>query len=179
MFQPLSKQKEATIYQYQLVRKINLSSNAIRYHYGSGAVLAIALIIVSPLTGFLGLLCGVAFIPFLHFAIARLILIRTTHEFRSRRWRWKLQLPLAGYFPLLPIELSTFTRLQLHTFWLGSCCIAILYPWLSVPLLSGIGLVHLWLISPTLIIALLLHKERKDGVLKLPFEESCFLYYHR
>ncbi|SDS80731.1 hypothetical protein SAMN05444162_2329 [Paenibacillaceae bacterium GAS479] len=180
MFQPLSEQKEATIYQYRLVRKIPFTAGFIRYYYSSGVLLVISLLIADPLPAVISLVTGVFLIPLLHAAIIRMALLRRRSlESTSRRWQWRRSLPLPGYMPVLPIELSVFQRLQLHTLWIGICSIAALYPWTDITLLTGYLMIHLWLQAPLVYALIRLHNEKRDGVLKLPFEEPFFSYYHR
>lgn len=180
MFQPLSEQKEATIYQYRLVRKIPFSTSFSRYYFGSGLVLALALIIADPWPAALSLVTGVILFPLLHAAIIRMALLRRRSlESTSRRWHWRKNWPLPGYMPILPMELSVFQRLQLHTLWIGTCLVAALYPWLDTTMLIGYLIIHLWLQAPLLYAVIRLHNEKRDGVLKLPFDEPYFSYYHR
>lgn len=179
MFQPLSEQKEATIYQYRLVRKLYFSPALVRYHWAVGLLLAASLLVLSPISSLAGLTAGLLFIPLLHFTLIRLIGLRSHHEFKSRKWSWRFVFPLAGYLPELPVELAAFTRLQIHLLWTGLCCIMLFYPWLQPETLSSLLLVHFWLLAPHLTAVLFLLKERRDGVVKLPLEESYYLYYHR
>ncbi|PLT47909.1 hypothetical protein B8V81_0041 [Paenibacillus pasadenensis] len=180
MFQPLSEQKEATIYQYKLVRKLAFEQGFQRFYYISGATLALALLIADPWPSLLGLMTGFMLIPAMHAAIIRMALLRRhSLESTSRRWQWRWKLPFPGYMPVLPMELSVFQRLQLHKLWIGACAIGAFYPWLSPWLLSAYLLLHLWLLAPLVYAIVRLHKENRDGVIKLPFEEPFFSYYHR
>ncbi|QJC50162.1 hypothetical protein HGI30_00070 [Paenibacillus albicereus] len=180
MFQPLSEQKEATIYQYKLVRKLAFEPGFQRFYIVSGATLALALLLVDLWPALVGLATGSILVPFLHAVIIRMALLRRRSlESTSRRWQWRWKFPFPGYMPALPMELSVFQRLQLHKLWIGACVIGAFYPWLPQWLLAAYLLLHLWLLAPLLYAILRLHKEKRDGVIKLPFEEPFFSYYHR
>ncbi|WP_020620801.1 hypothetical protein [Paenibacillus daejeonensis] len=168
--------QNATIYHYQLVRKIPIHQESM-LSYG-----IIALLLLGFQFAFYGQMgaihwaLGLPAIALMQWVILRLTMYRVD-EGDDRRWGWRFRLPWTGYLPTQMVELAQFRRLHRHLIWLGICTIALLYPWVPESLLLSFICWHAWLLAPRLLILRMLRKAKRNGVLRL--EDHEVLYYHR
>ncbi|MFS0725102.1 transposase [Paenibacillus sp. 1P07SE] len=166
----------ATVYHYQLVRKIPVHQESL-ISYG-----IISLLLLGFQYAFYGQegvmhwALGLPAVAWIQWLILRLTMYRVD-EGDDRRWGWRFRLPWSGYLPIQMVELAQFRRLHRHLIWLGLCTIAIAYPWAPESLLLSLICWHVWLLAPRLVILRKLRKARRDGVLRL--NEQEVLFYHR
>lgn len=175
MHQPLSDQKNATIYQYQLVKRKTIRSELIQSHLLIAAILLAFQILMYQMDGLFSWLFGFVVIQVMHIAIILLTFIRVD-EAAERKWIWRITPPWIGFKPANDIKLSLFRRVHRHLFWIGLCFIAILYPWIKESLMISIISWHLWLLIPRLLLSYSFRKVQKDGLLRL--EARGASYYH-
>lgn len=172
----LREQKKATIYQYQLIRKIMIRKEHLWSHLSIILILMCFQLLMYRLEGVIALGIGIICTQIIHFFIIRLTLLRVD-EPDSRRWGWRFSPPWIGYIPIAHIELALFRRLHRHLLWLGLCAIGIIYPWANEAQMISLISWHIWFLAPRLIILRQLRKVRRDGVIRIQSREIT--YYHR
>ncbi|NIK80055.1 hypothetical protein FHS15_005239 [Paenibacillus castaneae] len=176
MHKPLSDQKNATIYQYQLVRRKNIRPELVQSHMLIAAIFLAFQMLMFQIDGLFSWLFGFAVIQIIHIIIIFLTFIRVD-EAADRKWVWRITPPWIGFKPANDIKLSLFRRVHRHLFWIGLCAAALLYPWIKESLLLSIISWHLWLLIPRLMLSFTFRKEQKDGILRL--ESRGASYYRR
>ncbi|WP_424768589.1 transposase [Paenibacillus sp. sgz302251] len=176
MRQPLSDQQNATIYQYQLVKRKIIRSELIQSHLLTLAILLAFLMLVYKMDGLFAWLFGFVVVQVIHISIILLTFIRVD-EAADRKWTWGISPPWVGFKPANDIKFILFRRVHRHLFWIGLCAIALLYPWIKESLLISIVGWHLWFIIPRLLLSFSFRKQQKDGILRLQAREAS--YYRR
>lgn len=176
MKQSLSEQKNATIYQYQLIKKVVVKSELILSHLLIAGIFLGFQMLVYGMNGLFAWLFGFAAIQALHLIIILITFISVT-EAAERKWIWRINPPWIGFKPANDITLLIFRRVHRHLFWLGLCVIGVLYPWIKPSLMLSLVSWHAWLLIPRMFLSLSFRKQRKDGVLRLQSKEASF--YHR
>jgi hypothetical protein len=176
MKQSLSDQKNATIYQYQLIKRVLIKPELVISHSIIALIFLGAQYLVYDMGGIFSWLFGFAAIQLLHLIIILLTFISVT-EATDRQWSWRISPPWIGFKPINDITLLIFRRVHRHLFWLGICVISALYPWINSSLFISLVCWHFWVIIPRLMISVAFRKQRKDGVLRLQMREAS--YYHR
>ncbi|BBH23375.1 hypothetical protein Back11_47200 [Paenibacillus baekrokdamisoli] len=172
----LAEQEKATIYQYQLIRKISIRKEFIWSHQFIILILTLFQLAMYRLEGAIATGIGIFSIQIVHFVIIRLTLVRVD-EPDSRRWGWRFSPPWIGYIPVAHIELALYRRLHRHLFWLGICAIGIFYPWANEAQMISLISWHIWFLAPRLVILRKLRKVKRDGVIRIQSREIS--YYHR
>ncbi|WP_308636997.1 transposase [Paenibacillus silvisoli] len=172
----LADQEKATIYQYQLIKKVFVRDELRRSHLSILAILSIFLMLMYRMDGLKALGIGILSSLFIQFVITRLTLIRVD-EPDDRRWGWRLLAPWFGYIPTAHIELGLYRRLHRHLLWLGLCAIGVFYPWANEATMISLIMCHIWILAPRLVIMRKLRKMQKSGVLRIAGSEVS--YYHR
>ena len=176
MKQKLSDQQNATIYQYQLVKKVVVKSELILSHLIIAAIFLGFQTLIYGMDGLFSWLFGFAAIQLLHLIIIVITFISVT-EAAERKWIWRVNPPWIGFKPANDISLPVFRRVHRHLFWLGLCIVAVLYPWVKPSLMISLISWHVWVIIPRLLLSFAFRKQRKDGILRLQTKEAFF--YHR
>lgn len=176
MKQPLSEQKNATIYQYQLIKKKVIKSELIYSHIIIVAILLAFQLLAYGRDGLFAWLFGFAAIQIVHILILLLTFIRV-EEAADRQWIWRINPPWIGFKPANDISLLIFRRVHRHLFWIGLCLIAVFYPWVKASMMISLISWHIWLLAPRFLISFTFRRQRKDGVLRLLSKEAS--YYHR
>jgi len=168
--------RDATIYQYKLVRKIPLRPEA-KYSYLTTG--AIGMIAISAIYGWIGLLYAVAglLLMFAVHAVVLRITLRRVDETAERRWGIRFDLPWFGPLPVMDTLLSLFRRLHYHLLLVGCCFAGLCYPWSSSALLVSLIFWHIWLLAPRFNLLLRIRRESGEGVIRLASTEVS--YYHR
>ncbi|WP_168123384.1 transposase [Paenibacillus sp. HB172176] len=174
--QSLQEQKNATIYQYQLIRRTIINLELIYSYLFIAAIFLGFQLLVYGMNGLFSWLISFAIVQVLHIVIMLLTFIKV-EEAAERKWVWRITPPWIGFKPANDITLFVFRRVHRQMFWLGLCVIGLLYPWISSSLMISIICWHLWLLSPRMLLSFIYRKARKDGVLRLELNEAS--YYHR
>jgi len=176
MRQSLQEQKNATVYQYRLIRKMNIHPKLLLSYKTIPFIFLAAGIIVYGWNGVLYGLVGLPITVLLRFVLNRLTLLRVDN-YQRQRWGWSISIPFMGYVPLIEVPLGLFRRTEMVMFWIGLCLIGMLLPWIGPAGFFGLAAWHIWLAIPTLTIVTALRRQKHDGVVKL--ETECIQYYHR
>lgn len=172
----LVEQEKATIYQYQLIRKIQIRKEIIWSHQFIILILTLFQLVMYTVDGVLATVIGIICTQIIHFIIIRLTLFRVD-EPDNRRWGWRFSPPWIGYIPVAHIELALYRRLHRHLLWLGLCAIGVFYPWANESQMISLISWHIWFLAPRLVILRQLRKVKKDGVIRIQAKEIS--YYHR
>ncbi|GGD99307.1 transposase [Paenibacillus nasutitermitis] len=172
----LAEQEKATIYQYQLIRKIMIRSELMWSYLSIAFIISIFQLVLYQKDGALAIVLGIVATLLIQFIIIRLTLVRVD-EPDNRRWGWRILLPWVGYIPIAHIELALFRRLHRHMLWLGLCAIGVAYPWANEAQMISMICWHLWMLAPRMILLHSLRKSRRDGVLRI--QATDVSYYHR
>ncbi|CAM4518160.1 hypothetical protein FHS16_006151 [Paenibacillus endophyticus] len=176
MHQKLSEQKNATIYQYQLVKRTIIRTELIQSHILIAAIFLAFQVLMYQMDGLFSWLFGFAVVQIIHIAII-LVTFIGVDEAADRKWIWRIAPPWIGFKPANDIKLLLFRRVHRHMFWIGLCTVALLYPWVKESLMISIVSWHLWLLIPRLLLSFSFRKEQNDGVLRLESKEAS--YYRR
>ncbi|MWC31151.1 transposase [Paenibacillus sp. MMS18-CY102] len=176
MRQTLQEQHNATVYQYRLIRKLNIPPKLLKAYKLAPYFLVAALIVLFKFSGLLYALIGLPVVIVIRYIINRLTLIRVD-EWQRRRFGWSYSPPFIGYMPTSEIQLGIYRKTERHACWIGLCIYIALIPWINTSGSIGLIVWHLWTCCPSQITLLLLRKQNSDGVLKLDSSELC--YYHR
>lgn len=168
--------RDATYYQYKLVRKIALRPES-KYSYMTTALVGTAaIVVVYGLLSFLVVAVSLALMLGMH-AIVLKLTVRRVDEPWEKRFAFRLDWPWIGPLPVTDTNLGLFRRLHFHLFLVGCCLSAVSYPWSGSSWIVALLFWHLWLLSPRLRLLWRMRKERKDGVIRLDSKEVS--YYHR
>ncbi|MFD0591075.1 transposase [Paenibacillus sp. GCM10027627] len=176
MKQPLSAQQNATIYQYQLIKRTVIKSELIYSHLMIVAILLAFQLLYYGTDGLFSWLFGFAAIQIVHVLVLLLTFIRVD-EAADRKWIWRINPPWIGFKPANDISLTVFRRVHRHLFWIGLCAVSVLYPWVKPSMMISLISWHVWLLAPRLLLSFTFRRQRKDGVLRLQWKEAS--YYHR
>lgn len=168
--------EQATVYHYQLVRKIPMHKETIAGYLSIALIFGLFQGSMYGTEGVLAWMLGLLGIQLVHFIIIRLTMIRVDEQ-DDRRWSWRVAAPWIGYVPVQMVEHALFRRLHRHLLWFGLCVITVVYPWVTEPYMISFICWHLWTIAPRMAILRKLRKNRRDGVLKL--ESADVSFYHR
>jgi len=172
----LAEQEKATIYQYQLIRKIVIRKELIWSYLSIAFIISAFQLVLYQKDGAIAIALGIIATLLIQFIIIRLTLIRVD-EPDNRRWGWRILLPWVGYIPIAHIELALFRRLHRHMLWLGLCAIGVAYPWANEAQMISLICWHLWMLVPRVLLLRSLRKCRRDGVLRI--QATDVSYYHR
>ncbi|MFB9324390.1 transposase [Paenibacillus aurantiacus] len=172
----LAEQVKATIYQYQLIRRINIHKEYVWSYFVIAFLLILFQLTMYRVDGAIAIGIGVVFTQIIHFFIIRLTLVRVD-EPNYRRWGLRFSKPWFGYIPTAFIELSLYRKVHRHLLWLGLCAIGVAYPWANEAQMISLISWHLWFLAPRLLVLRPLRKCRPDGVLK--FQPTEVSFYHR
>ncbi|MBD2872858.1 transposase [Paenibacillus arenilitoris] len=172
MRQPLASQPNATIYQYQLVKRISIRMELIYSYFLIAGILLAFQMLAYHMDGLFSWLIGFAIVQVVHLSILLLTFIRVD-EAADRKWVWRVTPPWIGFKPANDIKLLLFRRVHRHLFWIGLCAIALLYPWIKESLMISVVSWHLWLLIPKLLLSFTFRKQ-KEGLLRLQAWEASF-----
>ncbi len=166
----------ATIYHYQLVRRIPIHRELIASYLSIALIFGLFQGLMYGTAGILAWMLGILAVYIIHFIIIRLTLIRVD-EPDDRRWSWRIRAPWIGYVPVQMVEHGLLRRLHRHLLWFGLCVIAVIYPWVNEATMISLICWHFWTLAPRIVILRKVRKDRRDGVLK--FEPTDVSFYHR
>lgn len=167
--------EKATIYHYQLIRRIPIPREVRISHLLIAALFGVFQGGMYGTTGILSWMISLIGVELVHFVIIRLTLIRVD-EPEFRRFRWSLDAPWIGYVPVQHTEHGLFRRLHRHLLWFGLCVIAVAYPWVHESFMISLICWHLWTLAPRSVVLRKIRGLRRDGVMKLQ-STDCSVYY--
>ncbi|QJD85801.1 transposase [Cohnella herbarum] len=171
-----SEMREATFYNYKLIRKIALRPES-KYSYMSTALLVLtALYFIYGWIGLVYSAVGVILMLIVHAIVLR-ITIRRVDELSEKKWTFRRDWPWIGPLPIMDTQLNLFRRLHFHLILVGSCVAGIFYPWAHSSLVIAMVYWHFWLLTPRLRLLVSLWRESGDGVVRLESKEVS--YYHQ
>ncbi|MFC3788800.1 transposase [Paenibacillus sp. GCM10012307] len=168
--------ENATVYHYQLIKKIQVQNESVISYGIIVSGLGIFQIIMYSYQGLFYWLASALAIYWLHWVIIKLTMIRVD-EPEDRRWGWRYKTPWIGYLPIVMVEHQLFRKLHRHLLWIGLCAIALIYPWMGESAMISLISWHLWALAPRLIVLNKLRRSRKDGLIFL--EDTSVNFYHR
>lgn len=175
MIEPQTK-REATFYNYTLVRKISLRPES-KISYMSTALLIVAVLyFIDGWRGFIYSVLGVVLMLLVHALVLRITLRRVDKQ-SEKRWTFRRDWPWIGPLPIMDTQLSLFRRLHFHLFLVGCCVAGLFYPWAPSSLVISLVYWHIWLLTPRIRLLVALRRERRDGVVRLDSKEVSF--YHQ
>uniref|UniRef100_UPI00334269D0 hypothetical protein n=1 Tax=Castellaniella defragrans TaxID=75697 RepID=UPI00334269D0 len=169
----LSDQEQATIYQYKLTKRITITRELIQSHFLMLIIFTVFLAWLYQLEGLFGWLAGFIIVQLLHLLVLLMTFIRMD-EATDRKWIWRINPPWIGFKPANDINITLFRRVHRHLFWIGLLLIAIMYPWVPIPLTISMFFWHIWLIVPRLLLTFFFRKQPKHGVIRLQSFEASY-----
>ncbi|NHN35105.1 hypothetical protein G9U52_35850 [Paenibacillus sp. S3N08] len=163
--------KEASLYQYRLLKRIHYNSIILLVYWG---VLAMAVIWNLFQYHPYSLLFALASIPLLHTLLTYLYV--TLKEKRSlAHWSFQFRLPWLGLTPTNHIALDRFMKAQMQVLWITIMISGCFYPWLPLDIILNLLIVHVWVFLPRLFLFFCFRKHTKTGYLKLNEKDaSCY-----
>ncbi len=172
----LQSKREATFYNYTLVRKIALRPES-KYSYMSTALLLVTVLYF--IDGWYGLIYSIigAVLMLLVHALVLRITLRRVDELSEKKWTFRRDWPWIGPLPIMDTQLALFRRLHFHLFLVGCCVSGLFYPWAPSSLVISLVYWHIWLLTPRVRLLLTLRRERRDGIVRLEAKEVSF--YHQ
>lgn len=168
--------REATFYNYKLIRKIYLRPESKYSYIASALLLLTVLYLINRWIGLLYAFMGLALMLIVHAIVLR-ITVRRVDQLSEKRWAFRRDFPWLGPLPILDTQLSLFRWLHFHLALVGCCVSALFYPWAPSSLVVAMTYWHIWLLSPRIKLLWELRKERRDGVVRLESKEVSF--YHQ
>jgi hypothetical protein len=169
-------QRDATFYNYTLVRKIALRPES-KYSYMLTALLVLAaLYSIYDWVGVIYSAVALLLVLIVHALVLRLT-VRRVDKQSEKRWSFRRDWPWIGPLPVMDTQLSLFRRLHFHLFLIGCCIAGLLYPWADSSLVIAMLYWHMWLLTPRIRLLLSLRRERGNGILRLESKEV--FYYHQ
>lgn len=169
MQQPLSK--EATIYEYTLLRKYKMRPLLGSLYALTASVWCIKT--VSLLDAGLSVLSAGAI--FLLHALLLKALLRIGPYRPNTGWTWQYQLLWVGYLPTKYVKYTTMMNLHLHVLAIGGLVILACLVWLPILVWEDLLFYHLWILLPRFLF-LIRCKKLKDvsWVLITRWTLSCY-----
>ncbi|BBI30618.1 hypothetical protein KCTCHS21_00170 [Cohnella abietis] len=168
--------RDATYYNYKLIRKIALRPES-KYSYMSTALLVVtALYFIYGWIGLIYTVVGAVLMLVVH-ALVLKITIRRVDQLSEKRWTFRRDWPWVGPLPIMDTQLALFRRLHFHLTLVGCCVAGMFYPWAHSSLVISMLYWHLWLLTPRIRILLTLRRELGEGVIRLESKEVS--YYHQ
>ncbi|XEC95010.1 transposase [Paenibacillus tarimensis] len=158
--------KDATIYHYQLVRKINLRNESLASYLFIGFLMGGFQGYFYHYNGVVSWTAGLICVSSIHWVMLRLTMVRVD-QMEKGLWAWRLKLPWLVYLPVQYVEYQLFRRLHRHLMWPGLCVFAVCYPWISESMIISLIMWHFWLLAPRLFVIHSLRKARKDGLIRI------------
>ena len=168
--------RDATFYQYTLIRKLPLRPEG-KYSYMATALLLISALYL--IYGWIGLIYSTValVLTLLVHALVLRLTIRRVDALSEKRWTFRMDWPWVGPLPILDTHLSLFRRLHFHLLLVGCCVAGLFYPWAHSSLVVAMVYWHIWLITPRIRLLITLRRERGDGIIRLESKEVS--YYHQ
>ncbi|MBC8081033.1 MAG: hypothetical protein H7X86_11855 [Gorillibacterium sp.] len=165
--------RDSTIYNYTLIRKINVRIPFVGLY---GLSLAIAATLAGQHYGEQGLkalLASFVTIPLLHYIIVRLSIF-FTDEVHLHEWSFCLLLPWFGYQPVGYVSFSKYCNLLHQTFWIGTAAACLGYVWVPQVYTLAFIFTHLWLILPRYVVFIRFRKLKAGGLLRFSHKDASY-----
>ncbi|GIO39702.1 hypothetical protein J41TS12_45630 [Paenibacillus antibioticophila] len=173
MLMPADKENNATFYHYRLLKRLTVPRPLISSFLTLPFMWLAATMVFFSWTSLFYFLLAVPIVLWVHFVIARSVLIIVSHSYR-KRWRFSWRLPWLGYLPDQFVTYSTFRLAHLHITWIGICLFAALIPWSPPAFIISLVLWHLWLVAPKLYILIGMRKQPKGGMIKITPQDTSY-----
>ncbi|GIP36306.1 hypothetical protein [Paenibacillus sp. J2TS4] len=161
--------KEATIYNYALLKKCGLG----KIYSSIYIILLLVWGIVGLMwhySGTITLLLGLPVFHYLYYILIRL-LIRFTSRTAEFTWVWKKDLLWNGYLPESYIRIQRLLSIHLHLLVIGTAIIGIAYVWVPGSVFFTLLYIHCWLLLPRIGLLLKLKKINSTGLVKISGNE--------
>jgi len=174
----LEQQREndnATIYQYQLIRKFHVPRLLqISYWIVPIPILLVGVFLYSWVT-LLYMSAAFLIVLWIHFVVSHAVLLIRGSIYRKK---WKLR--FSGiWFGFLPDQHTGFSILQqvlLQSLWIGFIFIGVLVAWIPLPFTLALLFWHFWFMAPRISILLSMKGQRRDVMIKLnPQDVSYYI----
>lgn len=173
----LEQQREngnATIYQYQLIRKFYIPRPLLLiYWLVPLPVLAVGVVLFSWLA-FVYMAVAFLFVLWIHFVVSNSVLLIRGSVYR-KKWRLRFSGVWVGYLPDQHTGFSVLHQVLLQSLWIGFVFIGVMVAWIPLPLTAALLFWHLWLMAPRLSVLIGMRGQRRDVMIKL--NEQDISYY--
>lgn len=165
--------KDATIYNYRLVKRIRHQPILLLVY---SLLPVVGMIVAAAAAGAKYALwtpAGLIGLAWVYGAIAWTD--RSLRNVRhSRKWSIIFRLPWYGWLPSEYVPVRTMMGIHLQLLGVGLAVIAALYPWLPVPAWVQLMFLHLWAIFPRLFILWNLKRTQPAGLLKINDRDTSY-----
>ncbi|MFC4303315.1 transposase [Cohnella boryungensis] len=168
--------KDATFYNYKLIRKIPLRPESKYSYMATALLLSTVLYFIDSWRGLSYSFVGVIVMLLVHALVLR-ITVKRVDKLSEKRWTFRRDWPWIGPLPIMDTQLSLFRRLHFHLLLVGCCVAGLFYPWAHSSLVIAMMYWHIWLLTPRFKLLWSLRKERRDGIVRLESKEVS--YYHQ
>ncbi|OWA33165.1 hypothetical protein B9G55_22890 [Saccharibacillus sp. O16] len=172
----LEQQREngnATIYQYQLIRKFHIPRPLLLvYLWVPLPVLAVGVVLYSWLA-LVYMATAFLFVLWIHFVVSNSVLLIRGPMYR-KKWRLRFSGVWFGYLPDQHTGFSVLRQVLLQSLWIGFVFIGIMVAWIPLPLTFALLFWHFWFMAPRLSILLGMRGQRKDVMIKLNAQDVSY-----
>ena len=165
----LEQQREngnATIYQYQLIRKFHIPQLLLL----SYLLVPIPVLLVGT---FLFSWHALFYMPaaflivlWIHFVVSHSVLLIRGPMYR-KKWRLRFSGIWFGFLPDHHMGYSVLQQVLLQSLWIGFVFIGVLVAWLPLPFTLALLFWHFWFMAPRISILLSMRGQSKDVMIKL------------
>ncbi|NGZ78110.1 hypothetical protein [Saccharibacillus alkalitolerans] len=172
----LEQQREngnATIYQYQLIRKFHIPRLLLLFYllFPIPVLLVGTLWFSWPVLVYMPL--AFLLVLWIHFVVSHSVLLIRGSIYR-KKWRLRFSGIWLGFLPDQHTGYSVLQQVLLQNLWIGFVFIGVLIAWLPLPLTLALLFWHLWFMAPRLSILFSMRGQRKDIMIKLNPQDISF-----
>lgn len=165
----LEQQREngnATIYQYQLIRKIHIPRPLLLLYLLFPIPVLIAGAVWYSWHALVYMPTAFLLVLWIHFVVSNSVLLIRGPVYR-KKWRLRFSGVWLGFLPNQHTGYAVIQQVMRQSLWIGIIFIGILVVWIPLPLTLALLFWHFWLMAPRLFLLLSMRKQRKDVIIKL------------
>ncbi|GGO09072.1 hypothetical protein [Saccharibacillus kuerlensis] len=174
----LEQQREngnATIYQYQLIRKFHIPRLLLLLYL----FFPIPALLVGTLWfswhALVYMLAALLLVLWIHFVVSHSVLLIRGPIYR-KKWRLRFSGMWFGFLPDQHTGYSILQQVLQQTLWIGFVFIGIIIAWVPLPFTLALLFWHFWFMAPRLSVLLSMRGQRKDVMIKLnPQDVSYYI----
>ncbi len=163
----------ATIYQYQLIRKIHISRALLLLYLLVPLPVLAAGVVWYSWPALLYMPIAFLLVLWIHFVVSHSVLLIRGPLYR-KKWRLRFSGVWFGFLPEQHTGYSVIQQVMLQSLWIGFVFIGILVAWIPLPLTLSLLFWHFWLMVPRLMVLLSMRKQRKDVIIKLNSQDISY-----
>ncbi|MDO3412928.1 hypothetical protein QWJ34_24395 [Saccharibacillus sp. CPCC 101409] len=172
----LEQQREngnATIYQYQLIRKFNIPRPLLLVYLLLPIPALLAGTFFFSWSALIYMPIALLLVLWIHFVVSHSVLLIRGPIYR-KKWRLRTSGLWLGFLPDQHIRYAVFQQVVLQTLWIGFVFIGIMVAWVPLPFTLALLFCHIWFMAPRLAILLSMRGQRSDVMVKLNAQDVSY-----